>query len=663
MELIRCSSILLMVIVAIGHAATATGADAVTYRPGPASEATRLQNALVRRDLPFADRRDFQEADRGFIAGPDANADYGRLVSRAFAEFDFLEQAGVDSIHPSLVRQAQLNARAGLFEVVAGKIYQVRGFGLANMTLVSGRTGWIVFDTLLTTQSARAALDLVDKELGQRPIVAVVYSHSHVDHFGGVRGIVDEEEVRAGRVQIIAPKGFMEHVVAENIYAGNAMARRITYQYGTDLAVGAHGYVDSGIGKAGERGTISLIAPTDVIEAPFAEREIDGVKVIFQNTPETEAPAEMNAYLPELRTFWAAENVTGTIHNVYTLRGALVRDALAWSRYINVALYRFGREAEIMIASHNWPRWGNDRVQEVMRAQRDVYANLNNQSLHLANQGVTVNQIQNEYQVPKSLAEQWAARQYHGSELHNSRAVINRFLGYWDGNPATLVPLSPEESAPLYVAMMGGAAPILERSQKFIAEGRYRHAVELLNKLVYAEPTDQAAKNLLATAFEQLGYQYESGSLRHAHLAAARELRVGITGKPTLNSTSPDLLRAISTQQWWESVAIRVDSALADGMRWVINMETPDNGERFVVEMSGATLTCIEGYSADTPDASITVNRSDLEKVISGQSTLLLEIDAGRAQLAGDRSVLSDLESTLVRFDPNFEIMPGTSSD
>lgn len=652
---------MLAALLAVGPGYAATEAGSPGYRPGAASDHTRRHNERVRGDLPFTDRRDFEEADRGFIAGPGAEADYESLVSRAFAEFGFLDDDGIDSIHPSLVRQARLNTRIGLYEVVPDAIYQVRGFGLANMTLVRGESGWIVFDTLLTTESARAALNLVDRELGPRPVVAVVYSHSHVDHFGGVRGIVDEADVRAGRVQVIAPKGFMEHVVAENVYAGNAMSRRITYQYGTGLPVGPGGYVDSGIGKAGERGTISLIAPTVVIETPLDEREIDGVRVVFQNTPETEAPAEMNAYLPELRAFWAAENVTGTIHNVYTLRGALVRDSLAWSRYINEALYRFGREADVMVASHNWPRWGNGRVQEVLRAQRDAYANLNNQSLHLANQGVTINQIHNEYVVPPSLAGQWAARQYHGSELHNSRAVVNRFLGYWDGNPTTLVPLSPEESAPLYVEMMGGAGPIVERSRSLIAQGRYRHATELLNKLVQAQPDNRQAADLLADAFEQLGYQYESGSLRHAHLAAARELREGITSTPVLDAGSPDLLRAISTLQWWESVAIRVDSAQADGMRWVLNMETPDTGERFVVEMSGATLTCIQGYAAEAPDAAITVDRSNLERVISGQSSLLDEVDAGRARLTGNRQVLQDLESTLVRFDPNFEIMPGTA--
>lgn len=637
----------------------------LTTASGYANEAsryTRLLNEQIREALPFADQRDFEEADRGFIAGPDNESEYGEYVSKSVAAYKFLNQDALGSIHPSLARHALLNTRTGLYEVIPDKIYQVRGFGIANMTLVRGDTGWIVFDTLLTTESARAAIELVNNTLGKFPVVAVVYSHSHVDHFGGVRGIVEDEDVRAGRVQIIAPKGFMEHVVAENVYAGNAMARRITYQYGTALPIGPQGYVDSGIGKAGEQGTISLIAPTNVIEAPIAEREIDGVTVIFQNTPGTEAPSEMNAFLPELDTFWAAENVTGTIHNVYTLRGALVRDALAWSRYINLALYKFGQNAKVMIASHNWPRWGNARIQEVLRAQRDVYANLNNQSLHLANQGVTINQIHNEYKVPKSLAQQWAARQYHGSEYHNSRAVVNRLLGYWDGNPATLVPLSPEDSAPLYVEMMGGAQPVMKRSTQLIKAGRYRHAVELLNKLVYAEPSNTKAAQLLAEAFEQLGYQYESASLRHAHLAAARELRVGITGEPTLNSGSLDLLRAITTQQWWESIAIRVDSTRADGMRWVLNMETPDNGERFVVEMSGATLTCIEGYTADAPDASIVINRSELEIVMSGQSSLSKMVKTGRAQLSGKRSILNELESTLVQFNSNFEIIPGTSA-
>ncbi len=628
----------------------------------PSAHTIALQQAL-RESLPFDDRRDFDEQRRGFIAAPD----YRRITSDSgetvwdIGRYDFL-LAGetLDSIHPSLERQATLNMNYGLYEVVPGNIYQVRGFDLSNMTLVKGDTGWIVFDVLLVRETAAAALAFANAELGARPVVAVIYSHSHADHFGGIRGVVAEADVDSGKVPIIAPRGFMENAIAENVYAGNAMARRASYQYGRVLPVGPFGQVDSAIGKATASGALGLIAPTQTIERDFEEHTIDGVRMVFQNTPGTEAPAEMNTWLPDLKAFWAAENVTATIHNVYTLRGALVRDALRWSKGINEALYRFGGEAEVMLASHNWPRWGNDRIQEVLRAQRDAYANLNNQVLHLANQGVTINEIHNEYRVPESLSQQWSVRQYHGSEFHNSRAVMNRYLGYWDGNPATLVPLSPADSAPLYVEMMGGAEPILEKGRSLYESGKYRHALEIVNKLVYAEPRNTTAKNLLADIFEQLGYQYESASLRNSFLSAALELRTGVPQDIGLETGGPDAVRALTTSQWWDAIAIRVDSRKADGISFKLNFVTPDNGESLVVEMSNGTLTNIVGFTASDADATLTIDRDDLLPVMMQQTTLAAQVRSGKARLEGDGGVLARLGSTLVAFDPMFELMPGT---
>lgn len=577
------------------------------------------------------------------------------------ARYDFLlDGSNYDSIHPSLQRQATLNMNFGLYEVVPGFIYQVRGFDLANMTLVRGETGWILFDVLLTSQTSAAALALANEQLGELPVRAVVYSHSHVDHFGGVRGVITEAEVRAGTVQVIAPTGFMEEAISENVYAGNAMSRRAGLQYGRGIPSSPFGHVDSAIGKGLAAGTTGLIAPTLVIEDDFEEHIIDGVRIIFQNTPGTEAPAEMNAWFPEHKVFWAAENITATIHNIYTLRGALIRDALAWSKQINEALYRYGVQAEVMVSSHNWPRWGNERIQQIMRAQRDAYANLNNQVLNLANQGVTINEIHNEYKVPPSLQQQWNVRQYHGSEFHNSRAVMNRYLGYWDGNPATLAPLSPADSAPLYVEMMGGADAILGRAQALYDEGQYRLAMEILNKLVYAEPNNSAGKDLLAAVFEQLGYQYESASMRNVFLSSAQELRNGVPVIGAPRGTSPSLARAMTTAQWWDAVAIRVDSSKADAFNFTINFITPDTGQRFVIEMSGGTLTNIEGYTAENVDATITMNRSDLEAVIMGQATLASQLQAGIGSVEGNQGVLLQLASVLVDFSPGFEVMPGT---
>ncbi|MCI5105635.1 MAG: MBL fold metallo-hydrolase, partial [Pseudomonadales bacterium] len=474
--------------------------------------------------------------------------------------------------------------------------------------------------------------------------------------------VTSAEQVQAGEVQVIAPSGFMAEAIAENVYAGNAMSRRAGFQYGRFIPSGPFGQVDSAIGKGLSAGTTGLIAPTLVIEDDYESHRIDGVSMVFQNTPGTEAPAEMNTWFPDHKVFWAAENISATVHNIYTLRGALVRDALAWSRQINEALYRFGREAEVLVSSHNWPRWGNARIQEVMRAQRDAYANLNNQVLFLANQGVTINEIHNEYQVPESLQQQWSVRQYHGSEFHNSRAVLNRYLGYWDANPATLAPLSPDESAPLYVEMMGGAGPILARARELHEAGDYRLAMEILNKLVYAEPDNQTARDLLAAVFEQLGYQYESASMRNVFLSAAQELRNGTPAIPGARGTSPSLARAMTTSQWWDAVATRVDSRLADGNDFIINFRTPDNGEEFVVEMSAGTLTNIVGYQANNADATIEINRSDLDRVIMGQTSLPEQLQAGVGSVQGDVGVLLQLGAALVTFDPAFEILPGTAN-
>ena len=459
-----------------GSVFAAGGGDVVTSDPSkhfdskgkmPSKFTIELQNGL-RKSLPFEDKRDFEEAKKGFIAAPDykqIKAEAGH-VAWDMGSYEFLlTDKQYDSIHPSLQRQAVLNMAYGLYEVLPGKIYQVRGYDLANISFIKGDTGWIIFDPLTAKETAAAALKFINEKLGERPVTGVVYSHSHADHFGGVRGVVDEADVSSGKVPVIAPVGFMDHAVSENVYAGNAMTRRMFYQYGVLLPRSPFGHVDQSIGKNTAAGNLGLIPPSVIIEKDFEEMTVDGIKMVFQNTPGTEAPAEMNTYFPDMKAFWAAENITGTVHNIYTLRGALVRDALKWSKEINNALYRFGMEAEVMFASHSWPRWGNDRIQEVMRTQRDIYANLNNEVLHLANQGVTINEIHNVYHPPKSLQNSWAAHSYHGTEEHNSRAVINRYLGYWDANPATLIPLSPRDSAPLYLEMRRRAETKITRAK------------------------------------------------------------------------------------------------------------------------------------------------------------------------------------------------------
>ena len=629
------------------------------------SRFTRDVLKQAKATLPFADKRDFEEQKKGFIAPMKdlkIMADGGH-VAWDMERFRFLEeQEEFDSIHPSLLRQSVLNNNYGLYEVIPG-IYQVRGFDLSDISFVRGKTGWIVIDPLVSAETARAAWQLFQEHVGEGlSVSAVIYSHSHADHWGGVRGIVEEADVRSGKIPVIAPRNFLEHTIAENVYAGNAMNRRLFYQYGLLLPASPHGYVGQGLGQAVSAGAVGLIAPNRLVEKEIEEIEVDGVKMVFQDTPNTEAPTEMNTYIPAMKALWMAENVIASLHNIYTLRGAPVRNALNWSKYIAQALYRFGLEAEVMFASHHWPRWGNARIQEVLRGQRDLYANMNNQVLHFANQGVTINEIHNVYEVPKSILAKWDCRGYHGSPQHNSRGVIQRFLGFWDCNPTTLIPLSPSDSAPLYVEMMGGAAKILARGRELHDQGKYLLAQEILNKLVHAEPQNQAAKDLLADVFEQIGYQQENPGLRNSFLAAAYELRSGIPQGKTADSSSPDVIRAMSTELFLNFLGIRMDSRKAEGLRFTINLITPDNGEKFLIELENATLTNIQGFLADKPDLTLTINRSDLEQTMMGAKTLEAQIADGTAKVQGDASVLKQLASTMVDFDPHFEIMPGTKA-
>ncbi len=629
----------------------------------PSKFTLELQNGL-RKSLPFDDKRDFEEAKKGFIAAPKYTqimADAGN-VAWDMGSYDFLltEGKNFDSINPSLQRQAILNMAYGLYEVVPGKIYQVRGFDLANISFIKGETGWIIFDPLTAKETARAALKFVNEQLGERPVVAVIYSHSHGDHFGGVRGVIDEADVKSGKVKVIAPEGFMHHAVSENVMAGNAMTRRMFFQYGLLLPRNPFGHVDQAIGKNTAAGLLGLIEPNVIVKNAFEDITVDGVKMVFQITPGTEAPSEMNTWFPDMKAFWAAENITGTIHNIYTLRGALVRDPLEWSKQINISLYKFGQTADVMFASHTWPRWGNDRIQEVMRTQRDTYAHLNNKVLNLANKGVTINQVQNVYKLPDSLRNKWAAHSYHGSEEHNSRAVINRYLGYWDANPATLMPLSPEDSAPLYVEMMGGAAKIINKGKKLYDQGKYLYATEILNKLIYAEPKNKVAKDLLADVYEQIGYQKESASVRNSFLAAAYELRHGIpTGTPP-KAAGPDMIRGMTTGLWLDFLGVRLDTDKAAGKHFTINLVTPDNGEKYMIELSNSALTNIANVQSDKADLTITMDRADLNSIMMGAATFEDKIEAGKAKLDGNRKPYDELKNMLDTFTLEFELLPGT---
>jgi len=628
------------------------------------SEHTMRVLTEARAALPFADESDFEEWARGFVAAPPSlqiMADAGNVAVDMEA-FQFLDQAApFDSVHPSLQRIGRLNNNFGLYEVVPG-VYQTRGLDLSNMTFVRGRRGWIVIDPVTAAETARASWELLQAHVGEGlPVTAVIYSHTHIDHWGGVRGLpISDEDVAAGRVEIIAPEGFLDFAISENVFAGNAMNRRLFYQYGLLLTPSPYGFVGVGPAVKVPAGSSGLIAPTRLISDKFEEGEVDGVRVVYQNAPNTEAPRTMNVFFPELKTLFVADMIFATLHNLYTLRGAQVRDGLAWSKSLNETLQRFGPETEVMCGGHNWPRFGSERVADVIRTHRDVYANLNNQALHHANQGVTINQIHNVYKLPASLEDKWFIRGYHGHITHNARAVVQRFLGFWDVNPATLVPLSPEDSAPLYVEMMGGAERIIARGQELYNAGDYLLAMEIVNKLVQAEPANTAGKELLADIFEQLGYQSECGGHRNSYLAAAYELRSGIPQGEMGDSASPDVVRAMSTELFLNFLGIKMDSSRAEGLEFTMNLITPDTGETFLVELSNATLNNLAGYTAEEADLTLTINRADLERVMAGEATFDALLADGTATFEGDIGILGQLAALMVEFDPRFEIMPGT---
>ncbi|NNN25666.1 alkyl/aryl-sulfatase [Pseudomonas nitroreducens] len=629
-------------------------------QPKPPTSFTEAAQEQVRQTLPFSDRADFDRVEKGLIKRPDnlvIKNDDGS-VAWQLGDYDFIKAAkDLGSVNPSLMRQAQLNLSYGLFKVTDG-IYQVRGYDLANTTFIEGKTGWIVIDTLTTPATSKAAYALVSQELGQKPIRAIIYSHAHVDHFGGVKGLVSQEQVDKGEVQIIAPKGFMEAAIKENVMAGNAMIRRATYQYGTVLPKGPQGQVDMAIGKGVAHGPLSIIAPTKLIDGELQDLEIDGVPFTFQNTPGTESPAEMNVWLPQQKALLMAENVTATLHNLYTLRGAETRDPLGWSKYINEALHRFGDKAEVMFAVHNWPRWGHEDIVRTLEKQRDMYGYLNDQTLHLANNGVTINQIHERLKVPPELANEWFNRGYHGSVSHNVRAVVNKYLGYYDSNPATLNPLAPEDSAKKYVEFMGGADHLLQMAKASFDKGEYRWVVEVVNKLVFADPTNQAARNLQADALEQLGYQAENAGWRNSYLVAAQELRNGVPRNlPSLRVSNPDALAAMDTGLLFDYLGVRMNAQKAEGEDFSINLVLPDKNEQYLLELKNSHLNNIKGVQSENAGQTVTIDRADLNRLMLKEVSPVRLVFEGKLKSSGNPLLLAKLFGMLDDFDFWFDIV------
>ena len=623
----------------------------------PASSHTITKQNEVKQALPFANKKDFALAEKGLIVRPEQVEIFNDDGTLAWEldNYQFLLEDHA-SVNPSLLRQARLNYQYGLFKITEN-IYQVRGYDLSNFTVIKGDTGWIVFDPLLTPATAKAALKLVNDTLGQRPVTGVVYSHAHADHFGGVLGVVTPEQVKQHNIPIIAPSGFMEHAIKENVLAGNVMTRRAIFQYGNVLPKGATGQVDAAIGKGLSIGMFGLIKPTVEIDENERVMIIDGVEMVFINTPGGESPAEMNTYFPKDKAFWAAENVIGTMHNVYTLRGAAARDALAWSKFINEMVYGYGQQAEIIFASHSWPRWGNEDIQTYLKKQRDMYAYLHNETLHLANQGVTINEIHNEINVPDSLQHEWYNRGYHGSYKHNAQGIMNKYLGYFDMNPANLDRLSPADSAPKYVAAMGGQKQVMTLAQEAHDKGEYRWGAELLNKLVFAQPNYIPAKRLLANIYEQMGYQAESAGWRNTYLTGAKELRDGVLPTSNITRPGPSFLQAMDTGLLFDYLAVKVNAKRAESDAFKINFTFTDEGREYLVELSNATLTNIEGVTVQDADLSLTISREDWTLVILKQVALRDLLASGKASFAGDIRILNQLFSLMDEFPFWFNIV------
>ncbi|MGJ5181686.1 alkyl/aryl-sulfatase [Bradyrhizobium oligotrophicum] len=627
--------------------------------PKDASEAMIAAQQALLGSLPFADMTDFDDAARGFLGSIDqakvATAQ-GRTVW-SLEPYAFLEaEEAPPTVNPSLWRQAKLNMHHGLFEVVPG-VYQVRGLDIANMTLIEGDTGVIVVDTLTSIEGARAALDLYYQHRGNRPVTAVIFTHTHTDHWGGARGVVDEDALSSGGVPLIAPNLFMEHAVSENIIAGPAMLRRAQYQFGPLLAKGPKGHVDCGLGKTMAAGGVALLRPTDLIMATGDTRTIDGVSFEFQMAPNSEAPAEMHFFVPRYRLLNLAENCTHNFHNLLPFRGADVRDALAWSKYLGEALQLWGGKAEVMCGQHHWPVWGASRVDTMIREQRDLYKFAHDQTLRLMNHGLTASEIAEQITLPKSLDGAWHARGYYGHIRHNVKAIYQKYLGWYDANPVNLDPLPPVEAGRKYVEYMGGAQTLLSRARADFAKGEFRFVAQAVGHLVFAEPDNLDARALLADTLEQLGFAAESATWRNAYLFGAQELRHGMPEIPARPAMPRETLAALRTEQLWDVLGVRLNGPKAEGRHIVLNWTFTDTGERFVLTLQNCALTYAVGVQASTADAGFTLARSTLDEVIAKATTFPEAVAAAKISFVGNPMRLAELMSLMDEFPRMFEIV------
>ncbi|HSL58628.1 MAG TPA: alkyl sulfatase dimerization domain-containing protein [Acidimicrobiales bacterium] len=624
-----------------------------------ATSHTRAANEAVRAALPLDDPRDDERNERGLVASEPtlqipSDRDPDRVVWDA-DQWSFLSEGDAPpSVNPSLWRQSRLNSRHGVFRL-AERIWQVRGYDISNISAIEGDTGWIVIDPLTSTETARAAMALLTAHAGERPVRAVIYTHSHADHFAGAAGVMTPEQAASGEVRVIAPDGFLEAAVSENVIAGPAMMRRAQYMYGNLLPAGPHGKVGSGLGQTLPRGGgASLIAPTELITETGQELVVDGVRIVFQYTPDTEAPAEMNFWFPDLKALCTAENCTTVMHNLYTPRGAKVRDALGWSKYIHEMLRLWGGEAELSFASHNWPRFGNDEIVHYLKAQRDLYRYLHDQTMRLANRGLTPVEIAEELDLPPSLAHEFSGRGYYGTVNHNAKAVYQRYLGWFDGNPANLHPHPPVETARRTVDYMGGADAVLARARRDFEAGEYRWVAQVVNQVVFADPDNAEARALQADALEQLGYQAEAGPWRNFYLTGAHELRHGVgSASPT---AAGGFLSGMTVEWIFELLGVRLDGPAADGQTIGVNWVFTDTGERWVLRLENSALHHHEGTDDDA-DATLTMARTTLDAILMQTTTVPDEVVAGRVGIDGDADALVRLFALLEQPTSGFAIV------
>jgi len=624
-----------------------------------ATRFTEAANRALLNELSWGDTQDFESASRGFIASLDdpviTDADT-RSVWELNAWSFLEEESAPPTVNPSLWRQSRLLAlHHGLFKVTDG-VYQIRGFDLSVMSIVATNTGYIVIDPFVSAEPARAGIELVYQHVAKKPVVAVIYTHSHVDHWGGVKGVISLAEVQAGKIKVIAPEHFVEHAISENIIAGNVMSRRASYMYGNLLPKGVKGQVGAGLGQTTSTGLVTLIEPTDYVTETGQTMTVDGVEIEFQLTPNTEAPAEMNFLFLKHRALCMAENCTHTMHNLYTLRGAQVRDSKAWAHFIDEAIDRFAGRYDVIFASHHWPTWGAAACVDFLKKQRDMYKYLHDETLRLANHGYTMLEIPEIIKLPSELFKAWYNRGYYGSVSHNVKSIYQRYLGFFDGNPATLQPLPPQEAGERYVSFMGGAESLLAKARQSFAEGDYRWVAQVVNHLVFANPDNAEARALLADALEQLGYQAESGPWRNFYLSGAKELRDGVMVLP-VPQVATDTVRATPLDMFFDLLAVRLIGPKAVGKVMTFNANFTDINEQYVLTVENGVLNYAKSTQADKADATLTTTRAVLDQVALGEARLVDKLATGEAKIEGSQEKLIEFLSLMDTFEFWFNIV------